>query len=273
MPVCIKIHENEAIRVMTQSNWYVIQTRSGEETDVRNHLEVCPEHECISRYFIPLYEEVRRKGGTNRILFRRLFPGYLFIETSDPDRVFGMLKGVPGFTRILGGWKDEDDRMFIPLTKDDIDFLDSILDDGVMHVSHVVTPRGSREIKRITGPLARYRNHITLLDKRHREAIVDTHMFGKKRRIRFGLWLDGDPKLAWLEEKESHEQDEALDDPRDIDIGIYPGDRVVDMTGIFGDVVFTVERVNPRKRLLDTRLEAMGTSCRTRLFVDQIRKI
>ena len=52
--------------------------------------------------FVPLYEEVRRKADRNRILFRRLFPGYIFIDTDHPEEVFERLKEMKEFLKASG---------------------------------------------------------------------------------------------------------------------------------------------------------------------------
>ena len=126
-------------------------------------------------------------------------------------------------------------------------------------------------IDRIVGPLAGYRNHITKLDIPHRRAIVETDMFGKCRKIRFGLWTDQDEMLPGLEKRLAGEQQAALDEGIEIDIGIHPGDRVVDETGLYGDYVFTVEHVDYKHRKLITSFDFKGTTARLELDADGVR--
>lgn len=254
--------------------WYVVQTHTGDEADVSMHVknEFIPEYcrEC----FVPFYEEVRRKKGQTSIIFRRLFPGYLFVDTDDPEKLYYEgLKKLPGFTRILGEKEDDDSRLFIPITPQDEEFLKSILEDGVMHVSYIKTSNKNRVIERIVGPLAKYKNHIVKIDTQHREAIVETDMFGKKRKICFGIWKDGDPKLPWLERRMKGTQDRAIDEGAPIDIGIAPGDKVVDTTGLYEGMIFVVEKVNPKQRTLKTKIDIFMNSLDIELFVDDVKKV
>ncbi|MBQ8667295.1 MAG: hypothetical protein IJ526_10595 [Lachnospiraceae bacterium] len=177
--------------------WYVIQAKSGDEFDIKTLFEAIRPKGLNCESFIPLYEEVRRSGGKCHIIFKRLFPGYIFLETDNPDEVLHTLRAIPEYTRLLGNVEADGSKTFIPVGEEDEEFLRTLFSDGVMHVSYVHMAQNGR-IDHIVGPLYNYRNHITKLEMRHRMAIVETEMFGKMRKVRFGLWTDEDPELVWL---------------------------------------------------------------------------
>ena len=249
-----------------------MQVRSGEEDTVRNYIETLQDRETYNRTFIPLFEEVRRSGGKNRILFKRMFPGYLFLDTEKPEDFFFTLKKIPKFKRILSFPDKEDSRFFYPVGKGDEEFLESIIYDGMMHVSYIKM-KNHRYIEKVVGPLAKYRNHITKLDIPHRRAIVDAEMFGKERRIRFGLWTDGDPEIPWLSERMGKGQELPIDAGTVPDIGIHEGDIVTDDTGIYGDQEFRVLSVNPGRRTVYTKIDIGGVEAKLELSADQVSVI
>ncbi|MBR0092046.1 MAG: hypothetical protein IJP92_10140 [Lachnospiraceae bacterium] len=251
--------------------WYVIQTMSGNEKKIKQLLDRMKPEGIADNCFVPLTEEVRRRADDYRILFRRLFPGYVFVETRQPEEVFQQLRRIPDFTRLLGTKEDGEAATFIPVGEDDEAFLRTLLEDGVMHVSYVHLSKSHR-IDKVAGPLAGYRNHITKLEFRRRIAIVDAVMFGKKRRIYFGLWTDGDPRLPWLEKKMNEEQEAALDAGIEIDIGIRPGDRVKDESGVYGDYVFLVDKVDAKHRTVFATFQMGASSARIELDADFVRK-
>ena len=254
--------------------WYVIQTVSGDEEYVTSYIERYIEKELYEECFIPLYEEVRHKEKRNRILIRRLFPGYVFIDTDDPALIFERLKLMKEFFRVLGTEAETGEKIFIPVNENDTGFLQSILDDGIMHVSYIETwPNDRRRIKKIVGPLARYKNHIKKIDFGHREAYVDINVFNKHRRICFGLWLPDDQKLPWLENRMEGEQETAIDEEIDNTTGINPGDRVIDATNVYKDYVFTVKQVNMNKRTISADMKIMGTNCMIELYLDDVEKV
>ena len=253
--------------------WYVVQVKSGEEQEMKALLEAVKKPGAYSRCFTPLYEEVRRSAGKSQIYFRRLFPGYVFLEGDDPRQILESLREIPEFTKLLGVVEEDGSKLFIPIAMEDEKFLDTLFEDGIMHVSYIHLARTGR-IDQIAGPLANYREHITKLEMRHRMAIVEAEMFGKKRRVRFGLWTDDDPGLPWVERiKGADASKDVLNGLVEFDIGIHPGDRVRDNTGVYGDQVFIVETVDLKKRTIISAFEILGTTARIELRADEVVKV
>ena len=259
--------------------WYVIQVKSGEEQEMKALLDRLRVDGAYGECFVPLFEDVKRTGGKCRIGFRKLFPGYIFVECDDPDRIFLTLKGIKDFTKLLGSVEADGSKVFIPIGEQDEMFLRTLFTDGLMHVSYVHLAKNGR-IDKIVGPLAHYRNHITKLEMRHRMAVVEAEMFGKRRKVKFGLWTDEDPLLPLVERLKEAEMNGNTQDNTDVldcmsvqDIGIWPGDKVCDETGIYGEQIFTVEKVDPNRRTVISTFELFGTSARIELRVDDVRKI
>ena len=257
--------------------WYVIQVKSGEETRMKTLLDKLRTEGAYSECFIPLFEDVRISGGKCRIVFRRLFPGYIFVESDDPDRLFETLKRIPDFTRLLGTSETDGRKVFIPVGKEDREFMMTMFDDGLMHISYVHMNRNGR-IDKVAGPLNNYRNHITRLELRHRMAIVEAEMFGKKRKVKFGFFADDDPELPEIARLKKdginkYTDRDVLDGSVELDIGIHPGDRVTDDTGIYGDQVFTIEKIDVRRRTVISTFEMFGTSARIELNADEVTKV
>ena len=257
--------------------WYVIQVKSGEEQEMKALLDKLRTEGAYGECFVPLFEDVKRSGGKCRIGFRKLFPGYLFVESDDPQKIFDTLMGIKDFTKLLGTVEEDGSKVFIPIGREDEEFLKTLFTDGLMHVSYVHMAKNGR-IDRIVGPLANYRNHITRLEMRHRMAVVETEMFGKMRKVKFGLWTDDDPVLPGLERLKGNVEGsdssfDVLDGVVELNIGIHPGDKVKDDTGIYGEQVFVVQSVDVNRRSLVSTFEMFGTDARIELRVDDVRKV
>ena len=255
--------------------WYVIQTRTGQERELVNKLSGILETETIRHCFVPMFEDVKNLKDGCRISYRRLFPGYVIVDTDHPEDVIPALHKILGFTRFLGAEESPDDpneTYFSPVSDDDRMFLESILEDGVMSVSYVERVEG-RKIGRIIGPLEKYGNRITRLEFGKRYAIVEAAVFGKRRKIKFGLWTDKDQKIPWIEERR-HGDAGTHYLLEDMDIGIHPGDKVRDISGIYDkDEVFVVESVNPHQRKFVTKTWMFGAMKKTELFIDQVERV
>lgn len=257
--------------------WYVVQVKSGQEQEMRMLFDKLRSDGAYGECFVPLFEDVKRSGGKCRIGFRKLFPGYVFVECSEPDKLFNTLMGIKNFTKLLGAVEEDGTKVFVPIGAEDEQFMRTLFDEGIMHVSYVHMTKHGR-IDKIAGPLAHYRNHITKLELRHRMAVVEAEMFGKHRKVKFGLWTDDDPVLPGLERlKKCVDGDDSsfdvLDGVVELDIGIRAGDRVVDDTGLYGSQVFVVESVDARRRVLVSTFEMFGTNARIELRADDVRKV
>lgn len=254
--------------------WYVIQTHSGNETEVKCFLEASLDKKAYRKCFVPVYEEVRHRGGNSRILFRKLFPGYLFIDIDEENLKTAnqVLKRFPEFTRILGTDDENGVKLFTPIEPDEERFLETLLTDGILHVSYVETERNSKKIKRVIGPLGRYRNNITSYSTSKREAIVEITMFGRHHRIAFGLWNKDDAKLPIFETLMEKPEETVIYGSGEINTGIYPGDTVIGMGDPYDGYVFTVEKVNPIQRTIETWMELFGDKRKMTLYIDQIKK-
>ena len=249
----------------------MIQTKSGDEQELKSFIEQVLPSDLKADFFVPIYENVWRSGGRGHISLNLLFPGYLFAETDMPERLFMLLKGVPKFTRLLNMENGEEERTFLAVSKQDEDFLTSLMDeDHVIRVTYIHRTQNGR-IDRLLGPLSRYEKYITRLDVPHRRAIVETHIFGKDRRIKFGLWTDADPdtpRLRRLKMKALPEEHKPVQD-----IGIYVGDKVRDKSEIYKDMELIVSEVDAERHTVRVTVELFGTKVRIEMDSDQVEVV
>lgn len=250
--------------------WYVIQTKSGEEKNLKLFLEnVLPENIRAS-FFVPLYENVWRKGGTGHISILLMFPGYVFAETDMPDELFELLKKTPRFTRLLNMEELNGERTFLTVSKQDEEFLRSLLEDNIMHVSYIRRSK-SGKIEKLVGPLEEYEKYITKLDMPHRRAIVEAYLFGKERKLKFGLWTDSDPDTPRIRRLKLEELEQVK--KSDIDIGIYIGDTVRDKSGIYEGMELTVIEVDATRSIVWVETELFGTKVRIEMYANEVEVI
>ena len=221
--------------------WYVIRTFTGREHEVCSWIRTNVDPGLYTGCFVALYEDVYRMAGCSHIRIRRMFDGYIFLESDAPDEVNRQLRRMPEYGSVLGGTSGEE-KVFYPILPEEEAFLRSVLTDGLMQVS-LVHFDAKRRVKDATGPLKQYIGQIVKLDIHHRRAMIRIRTFGEDRLVKFGLWLEGDPKLERFEEEKSHQDSWALS-------SILPGDYVIDLTGSFGDKAMKVVEVLPGKHKL-----------------------
>ena len=161
--------------------WYVIQVRTGSEDNIRLQCEKNISTNILKDCFIPYYEERKHLKGEWRTLKKILFPGYVFLDSEEWERLFMNLKQVSGLTKLLGIGDD-----VVPLTEEEVEFLTSFggedqvvpISEGILENSKVIV---------MSGPLTGKEGYIKKIDRHKRKAYLELPMFGRIQRIQVGL--------------------------------------------------------------------------------------
>ncbi len=106
--------------------WYFLHTYSGHENKVRHAIKVTVEQmDATDRVFhvvVPTEDEIEIHGGARRTVKRKLYPGYVLVQTielkeGDPvsDDVWHMIRNTNGVT----GFVSQETRP-VPLSKDEV---------------------------------------------------------------------------------------------------------------------------------------------------------
>ena len=170
--------------------WYAVQTITGNEEETAEEIRRLVDADVYEDCFLLKREAVWRIRGTCRVHVERLFPGYVFISTQHPKKLYQQLKRVSSYTKILG--KEEEE--FYPVSKEEEEFLKELLngdEEYTVRLSAVeVNEQGN--ITACKGPLQKYLNRVVKKRIRLRYVIIRIYLFGRDREILMGLRLKGD---------------------------------------------------------------------------------
>ncbi len=244
--------------------WYVIQTMTGKEADVSACINLYVDRGLFKRCFVPLYEDVWRSGGVGHISLKRMFPGYVFIETDTPVELYRALRSFPRLTIILYA-AGEEEKAFLSLYPEEEGFFDNVLSEGIMRVSYVHVDNKGR-LDKVIGALGSYTDHIVKVDIAHRRAMVEIPMLGEKKKVKFGLWTDRDEAIPWIEEAKGEAC--GTSDIRVIDI--KPGDKVICTRGIYGDMPLEVVEVRLKKGTVVLLVPMFGDVTRVEMGLEDV---
>ena len=130
-------------------NWYVIQTKTGDEEKlvkmIRKMLPLSFYEEC----FVMYYEQLWRRHEGIFVHVARSFPGYVFITAEEPDRLYLELKRVPAMSKLMA----DGDFHFLALDPLEAQFLARIMNrDHVIGLSYLATD-GRGHVRQTAGPL------------------------------------------------------------------------------------------------------------------------
>ena len=89
-----------------EKDWYVIHTYSGYENKVKMNLEKRVEsmnmEEKIFRVLVPMEDEIEFKSGKQKVIKRKVYPGYVLVEMEMTDDSWYVVRNTPGVTGFVG---------------------------------------------------------------------------------------------------------------------------------------------------------------------------
>ena len=185
--------------------WCTLHLQDGNEKKTEEFVtNLLPEDIC-TRCFHITRRRLRKREGQWMEESEELLPGYVFIETSQPETVYRELKKASKYLLF------SDERFVSVLTEDDRKFLEQITDKtGRIGLSVVrVKKAGDRkEIEYLSGPLAKISDQISWVDLHRRFAKVDTVFLKDKKGFSLSFYFEGEsivpetgqqkvPRFAW----------------------------------------------------------------------------
>jgi len=89
-----------------EKRWYVVHTYSGYENKVKANLEKRVESmnmlDKIFRVLVPMEEEYVNKDGKQKVVMRKVYPGYVLVEMVQTDDSWYVVRNTPGVTGFVG---------------------------------------------------------------------------------------------------------------------------------------------------------------------------
>ena len=168
--------------------WYVIQTYTGREERLMQMIRRVVPGGLYGDCFVVYHEQLRNRKQENQIHIERVFPGYAFITSDDPDELFFQLKRIPAMSKMLAAGE----FCFTPLETPEAEFLDSVMDeDHVIRLSYAATD-GRDHVNYLCGPLEVCGERILQYQFRKRYASVRLHISGQEKEVRMGIILNDD---------------------------------------------------------------------------------
>lgn len=163
--------------------WYVIQTRTGEEEKLVGMVKRIIPNNLYGECFVVYQEQLWRRQQQNLIHIKRVFPGYVFITSKEPEALFFFLKQVPAMSKMIS----DGDSFFLSVKKKESEFLRQIMDeDYVIRLSFLSTD-GKGNIRQVLGPLEACMNEIVKYRFAKRYVLVRLKLLGEEKTVLLGI--------------------------------------------------------------------------------------
>ncbi|MCR5177296.1 MAG: transcription termination/antitermination protein NusG [Anaerovibrio sp.] len=93
-----------------ERHWYAVHTYSGYENKVKTNLERKVSslglEDKIFNVLVPVVDEVEKKNGVEKVIKRKLFPGYVFVEMIVNAKTWFDVRNTDGVTGFVGAGTD-----------------------------------------------------------------------------------------------------------------------------------------------------------------------
>ena len=165
--------------------WCVMHVEDGKEKYTERFLTGLFEDELCGSCFHLTRLRRKKYGGSWQTVEENLLPGYVFIDTEEPERLNKKLERVPGY-KLLGS-----NREYVStLEERESDFIKSIAGKGArtgeIAISYIRVEQDGR-IEVLSGPLLSVENRVRKIDLHERVAEVETEFLGEKRLMYLGV--------------------------------------------------------------------------------------
>lgn len=160
--------------------WYVIQVATGKESEIvmQCKSKVTVEGEEV---FLMLGERKNRIHGEWTLIQYRLFPGYVFIDTSQIEDFFVRLKRIPAMTKVLRTGEE-----IVPIYPEEESYLKMI--GGEEHIARYSEGYLEGEKLVVTGgALKGYEGKVKRLLRHQRLVIIEVPLMGQLIEVKLGL--------------------------------------------------------------------------------------
>lgn len=162
------------------AKWYVVHTYSGYENKVKTNLEKAIENrnleELIIDIRVPTEDVVETKGEEQKVVTRKIFPGYVLIKMVMTDDTWYIIRNTTGVTGFVGPGSKP-----VPLTEEEVEAL------GV-EVRQVEVDYSVGDNVRITsGAFLNQIGIVDSIDAHARKVNVSVVMFGRKTLLELDM--------------------------------------------------------------------------------------
>lgn len=168
--------------------WYVIQTVTGQEELAVELIKKQISHEKYDECFVMKREWLKKNGNLYERQCQVMFPGYIFVIMKSSKDFYYALKDVPKLTVLL----HNDEGYFLTISKAEENFLRSIQDKKHIVTLSKVSLDEKKQIVNADGIVGKYRDKIIRQRISKRYVWIEHELIGKRRKILFGIQLEGD---------------------------------------------------------------------------------
>ena len=163
--------------------WYVIHAYSGYENKVREALMERIERFSLEDNFgeimVPSEEVVELRGGQEKRIQRKFFPGYVLVKMELNDLTWHLVKDTPRVMGFIGGSKDKP----IPISEEEAKGIMQQLEQGAEVSKPKITFEPGEMVRVIDGPFNDFSGVVEEVNYEKSKVRVAVLIFGRSTPV------------------------------------------------------------------------------------------
>lgn len=167
---------------MATKSWYVLQTYSQFEQQVKSSLLERIHREGLEEYFgeilLPSEEVVEVRDGKKRSSQRKFFPGYLFVEMEVNELTWHMIRSIPKVSGFVGGTAEKP----APIPTHEVEAIIRRMEENKVPRPKTVFNIGE-EVRIIDGPFIEFTAIIEEVNYEKNRLKVSVVIFGRSTPV------------------------------------------------------------------------------------------
>ncbi len=169
--------------------WCVVHVRDGGEEHTEELVAGLLPESINARCFHLTRSRRKKYEGQWQTVQENLFPGYVFIDTDQPDRVYLELKKIPKPKLLFS-----DDHYVSTLEQHESELMERLSDrKGRIGISRVRIGTDGK-IYYLSGPLTTIENMVRRVNLHKRIAEIEAEILGRKRILYLGIDIETDER-------------------------------------------------------------------------------
>lgn len=160
-----------------EAKWYVAHTYSGYENKVKESIEKTVENRGLEHLImdvkVPMEDAIEKRGDKEKIVPRKIFPGYVVIKMVMTDESWYVVRNTRGVTGFVGPGSKP-----VPLSDAEVEKM------GVEEVRHADLKFSVGDLVEIkSGPMEGFSGNIEKIDHETSTLWVTVSMFGRETSV------------------------------------------------------------------------------------------
>jgi transcriptional antiterminator NusG len=180
---------------MTESTkqWYVLRVASNREDQVCETLTKKVELEklddIVGRILVPMIKEKRIKGGQAKVIKKKLYPGYVFVEmqTNDdgtiPERAWFVIKETMGVGDFIGSVNKPS-----PMNPVEVDKMLAVVEAAKEQPTIAIDIKKGEQVKIREGPFENFEGRVEEVNAQKGTVKVIVTVFGRATELELEYW-------------------------------------------------------------------------------------